>query len=89
MYERVEKGCKKSGRRGAASAMMMMMLKANQKRAGLACTACHEAPLEQNYDLKDGAYDLAAKWFSGEKTTRKKTKKRPTKKSRPKKRQKK
>lgn len=65
-YERVEKACEEKGRRGAASAMRMMMLKANQKRAGLLCTSCHEDPDEQNYALNDDAHDLAAKWFADE-----------------------
>lgn len=55
--------------------MRMMMLRANQKRAGLTCTSCHESPDDQNYDLKDGAYDLAAKWFKGEKKVKKSKKK--------------
>jgi hypothetical protein len=71
----VKEGCEKNGRRGAASAMRMMMLRANQKRANLKCTSCHEEPDEQNYDLVDGAYDLAAKWFKGEKKVKKKDEK--------------
>lgn len=66
VYARVAKGCEDNGRRGAASAMRMMMLKANQKRAGLTCTSCHDDPDAQDFDLRDGAHDLAAKWFAGE-----------------------
>lgn len=69
VYARVKKGCEDNGRRGASSAMRMMMLKANQKRAELTCKSCHNDPHEQDYGLREGAHDLAAKWFEGEERT--------------------
>ena len=66
VYADVKRGCDESGRKGGASAMMMMMLRANQKRAELECTSCHVKPKDQNYDLRAEAHDLAAKWFSTE-----------------------
>ncbi len=72
VYARVEKGCEEKGRKGAASAMRMMMLRANQKRADLTCDSCHVEPHEQKYVLTDDAHDLAAKWFEGETKAKKK-----------------
>ena len=62
-FERIEKACADKGRRGAASEMRMMMLRANQKRAGLACASCHADPDEGHYNLTADARKLAKKHF--------------------------
>ncbi len=62
-FARVEKACEDSGRRGAASAMRMMMLRANQKRADLKCASCHSDPDEGHYELLAGARARARKHF--------------------------
>lgn len=69
-FERIEKACEESGRKGAASAMRMMMLRANQKRAGLKCASCHADPDEGQYALKPDARSLAKTHFVVEETSR-------------------
>ena len=63
-FERIEKACEEGGRKSAASAMRMMMLRANQKRADLKCASCHSDPDEGHYALKSNARALAKKHFA-------------------------
>jgi hypothetical protein len=63
-FRQVKEACEDRGRRGAASVMHTMILRANRKKkANLTCATCHAAPEEQDYTLTEGARRRAAKWF--------------------------